>query len=87
MIVNGAYRNNKKSPPDGAVIAQSGGDLHVLFRTEREGYSHFIRDCEVSLTKLMLRRTFRVLIPLQGSLFNTEREGFEPSHRLHSLTP
>lgn len=31
MIVNGAYRHNKKSPPDGAVIAQSGGDLHVCF--------------------------------------------------------
>lgn len=25
--------------------------------TEREGYSHYVRDCKESLTKLMLGRT------------------------------
>ncbi len=86
-----------------APSRKGGGSFLTKYsKTEREGYSHFVRDCEAYPPEAYAPTTPppRVLIPLHqkapsrkggGSFltkyFKTEREGFEPSHRLRSLTP
>ncbi len=86
-----------------APSRKSGGSfLTKYLKTEREGYSHFVRDCEAYPPEAYAPTTPppRILIPLHqkapsrksgGSFLTkylkTEREGFEPSHRLRSLTP
>gem|GEM_PF-5095239 len=69
----GSHPQNAKKLPEGS-----------FFITSQEGYSPCSRDCEVFLPKLMLRRTFGVLIPrtqksfLKEAFFITSQEGFEP---------
>ena len=58
-----------------------------LFNTSQEGYSPSSRDCEVELTKRMLRRTIGGLIPRTQKnfpkevFFFTSQEGYSPCSR------